>query len=76
VSATTASARGETSNFGSVRPRASSVIDPARIAISDLDFCYGDHRALIGIKLDLADRQAKLAWSIRPAAASPRCCGC
>ena len=37
--------------------RATTAINPARIAIGNLDFFYGDHRALKGIKLDLPDRQ-------------------
>ncbi|HEY0422899.1 MAG TPA: phosphate ABC transporter ATP-binding protein PstB [Rhodopila sp.] len=32
-------------------------MNPARIAISDLDFFYGDHRALKGIRLNLPERQ-------------------
>jgi phosphate transport system ATP-binding protein len=32
-------------------------MNPARIAIDNLDFFYGEHRALKGIKLDLPDRQ-------------------
>ena len=32
-------------------------MNKARISIDNLDFFYGDHRALKGIKLDLPDRQ-------------------
>ena len=44
-------------SFGSVQSRAQATINRARIAIDNLDFFYGDHRALKGIKLDLPDRQ-------------------
>jgi phosphate transport system ATP-binding protein len=46
-----------TSSFGGVQARAEAAMNPARIAIDNLDFYYGDHRALKGIKLDLPDRQ-------------------
>jgi phosphate transport system ATP-binding protein len=57
MSATAASGQGQSASFGGVQARVASVINPARIAISDLDFFYGDHRALKGIKLNLPDRQ-------------------
>jgi len=44
-------------SFGGVQARARSVMNPARIAIRNLDFFYGDHRALKGIALDLPERQ-------------------
>ena len=46
-----------TSSFGGVQARTETAINPARIAIDNLDFFYGDHRALKGIKLNLPDRQ-------------------
>jgi phosphate transport system ATP-binding protein len=57
MSATTASSQGQSGSFGGVQARAKAAMNPARIAISELDFFYGDHRALKGIKLDLPDRQ-------------------
>jgi phosphate transport system ATP-binding protein len=46
----------ETNRFVNVRG-ASVPINPARIAMRNLDFYYGDHRALKDINLDLPDRQ-------------------
>ena len=46
-----------TQSFGGVQARAETTLNKARIAISELDFFYGDNRALKGIKLDLPDRQ-------------------
>jgi phosphate transport system ATP-binding protein len=57
MSATTTSSQGQSGSFGGVQARAKAAMNPARIAISELDFFYGDHRALKGIKLDLPDRQ-------------------
>jgi phosphate transport system ATP-binding protein len=57
MSATTMSSQDQSSSFGGVQARATKSINPARIAINNLDFFYGDHRALKGIKLDLPDRQ-------------------
>jgi phosphate transport system ATP-binding protein len=57
MSATAASGQGQSSSFGGVQARSTTVINPACIAISDLDFFYGDHRALKGIKLNLPERQ-------------------
>jgi phosphate transport system ATP-binding protein len=56
MSANTMSSPGA-SSFGGVQARAEEVMNPARIAIENLDFYYGDHKALKGIKLDLPDRQ-------------------
>jgi phosphate transport system ATP-binding protein len=47
----------QSASFGGVQARSSETINPARIAIRDLDFFYGDHRALKGINLNLPDRQ-------------------
>jgi len=44
-------------SFGGVRGRAMSTMNEPRIAIRNLDFFYGDNRALKGISLDLPDRQ-------------------
>ena len=49
--------QSQSASFGGVQARATSAINPARIAIRNLDFFYGDHRALKGINLDLPDRQ-------------------
>ncbi len=57
MSMTTDPSEGQTASFGSVQTRAKNTINPARIAIEDLDFYYGDHKALKGIKLNLPDRQ-------------------
>jgi phosphate transport system ATP-binding protein len=57
MSATTMSSQDQSSSFGGVQARATTAINPARIAINNLDFFYGEHRALKGIKLDLPDRQ-------------------
>jgi phosphate transport system ATP-binding protein len=57
MSATAASGQGQSGLFGGVQAHGKVALNPARIAISDLDFYYGDHRALKGIKLDLPDRQ-------------------
>ena len=57
MSMTSDPSEGQTASFGSVQARAKSTINPARIAIEDLDFYYGDHKALKGIKLNLPDRQ-------------------
>ena len=57
MSMTSDPSEGQTASFGSVQTRAKNTINPARIAIEDLDFYYGDHKALKGIKLNLPDRQ-------------------
>jgi phosphate transport system ATP-binding protein len=57
MSATMAPSQGHSGSFGGVQARAKTAMNPARIAISELDFFYGDHRALKGIKLDLPERQ-------------------
>jgi phosphate transport system ATP-binding protein len=54
---TITSGQAASASFGNVRARATALINPPRIAISNLDFFYGDHRALKGIDLDLPDRQ-------------------
>jgi phosphate transport system ATP-binding protein len=47
----------QTGSFGGIQARSKTEINQARIAIRNLDFFYGDHRALKGIHLDLPDRQ-------------------
>lgn len=46
-----------TTSFGGLQARSEAVLNTARVAISNLDFFYGDNRALKEIKLDLPDRQ-------------------
>jgi phosphate transport system ATP-binding protein len=59
MSMTTGSTQGKNASFGGVRARADAnvAINTARISIRNLDFFYGDHRALKGITLDLPERQ-------------------
>jgi phosphate transport system ATP-binding protein len=47
----------QAASFGGVQARSAEAINQARIAIRNLDFFYGDHRALKSINLDLPDRQ-------------------
>jgi phosphate transport system ATP-binding protein len=54
---TTQPATNPSASFGGIQARASAAMNKARISIDNLDFFYGDHRALKGIKLDLPDRQ-------------------
>lgn len=46
-----------TQGFGGMQARSDAALNDARIAIKELDFFYGDHRALKGINLNLPDRQ-------------------
>lgn len=46
-----------TKGFGGMQARSDAALNDARIAIKELDFFYGDHRALKGINLNLPDRQ-------------------
>jgi phosphate transport system ATP-binding protein len=57
MSATAMSGQSQSGSFGGVRAQATAAMNAARIAIRNLDFFYGDHRALKGINLDLPDRQ-------------------
>jgi phosphate transport system ATP-binding protein len=57
MSATATSSQGQQGSFGGVQARATSTINPASISIRNLDFYYGDHRALKGIDLNLPERQ-------------------
>src|SRR6476661_5551588 len=49
--------QGANASFGGVQARSNAEIREARIAIRNLDFYYGDHKALKGISLNLPDRQ-------------------
>jgi len=44
-------------SFGGMQARSEAALNDARVAIRNLDFFYGDNRALKEIKLDLPDRQ-------------------
>ena len=44
-------------SFGGLQARSEAALNVARVAIRNLDFFYGDNRALKGINLDLPDRQ-------------------
>jgi phosphate transport system ATP-binding protein len=44
-------------SFAGVQAKAAGTINKARIAISELDFFYGDHKALKAIRLDLPEKQ-------------------
>jgi phosphate transport system ATP-binding protein len=57
MSMTTQPAQSQNASFGGVRAKATSTMNRPRISIDNLDFFYGDHRALKSIKLDLPDRQ-------------------
>lgn len=57
LSTETTSPAGGAKSFGGMQARSGAVLNNARIAIRNLDFFYGDNRALNGINLDLPDRQ-------------------
>jgi phosphate transport system ATP-binding protein len=46
-----------TKSFGGMQARSEATLNDARVAIRNLDFFYGDNRALKGINFDLPDRQ-------------------
>ena len=46
-----------TKSFGGMQARSEAALNTARVSIKNLDFFYGDNRALKGINLDLPDRQ-------------------
>ena len=52
---TTAEPGGQ--SFGGVQARSGAALNAPRIAIRNLDFFYGDNRALKGIHFDIPDRQ-------------------
>ena len=47
----------ENRGFGGVQARSEAAINPPRIAIRNLDFFYGENRALKAIDFDIPDRQ-------------------
>jgi phosphate transport system ATP-binding protein len=57
TSAGAQAARQAPGSFGGMTARSSAMMNPARIAIRDLNFFYGTNKALKGITLDLPDRQ-------------------
>ena len=57
MSATATSGESQTGSFGGIQARSNTAINQARISIRNLDFFYGDHRALKAINLELPDRQ-------------------
>lgn len=57
MSMTTEQSQSQVPSAGSFQARGGSAINPARISIDNLDFYYGEHKALKGIKLNLPDRQ-------------------
>jgi phosphate transport system ATP-binding protein len=57
LSTETQSQGAATTSFGGMQARSEAALNTARVAISNLDFFYGDNRALKEIKLDLPDRQ-------------------
>jgi phosphate transport system ATP-binding protein len=57
MSATATSGTTQNTSFAGVKARATTVINPARISIDNLDFFYGHHRALKAIGLHLPERQ-------------------
>ncbi len=56
TTADTAMAEAST-GFGGMQARSAAAINPPRVAIRDLEFFYGDNRALKGIDFDIPDRQ-------------------
>jgi phosphate transport system ATP-binding protein len=57
MSATTTSSQTSNSSFSGVQPRGKTAMNQAAISIRNLDFFYGDNRALKGVNLDLPQRQ-------------------
>ena len=57
MDATATSNQASSPSFGGVQARSTTAMNPACISIRNLDFFYGDHRALKGVNLDLPDRQ-------------------
>jgi len=57
MSTTTEQSNRTQASFGGLQARASSAMNEPRIAVRNLDFFYGDHRALKAITLDFPDRQ-------------------
>ena len=57
MSATATSSQGSNANFSGVQARGAKTLNSAAISISNLDFFYGENRALKGVNLDLPNRQ-------------------
>ena len=57
TTSTAGQARETGPNFSGVQGHGAATMNSARIAIQNLDFYYGDHRALKQINLDLPERQ-------------------
>jgi len=57
MSTTTDTQAAATQGFGGVQARSEAVLNAPRIAIRNLDFFYGDNRALKAIHFDIPDRQ-------------------
>jgi phosphate transport system ATP-binding protein len=53
----TGPAETATQGFGGVQARSAAALNAPRIAIKNLDFFYGDNRALKAINFDIPDRQ-------------------
>jgi phosphate transport system ATP-binding protein len=53
----TGQSQSQKASFGSIQASAHTLMNAARISMENLDFFYGDLRALKGIKLDLPERQ-------------------
>jgi phosphate transport system ATP-binding protein len=47
----------ELANFGGMQVSSTATLNATRVAIRNLDFFYGDNRALKGVSLDFPDRQ-------------------
>ena len=57
MSTTTEQSTRTQASFGGLQARATSAMNEPRIAVRNLDFFYGDHRALKSITLNFPDRQ-------------------
>ncbi len=57
MSATATSSQGSNASFSGVEARGAKTLNSAAISISNLDFFYGENRALKGVNLDLPNRQ-------------------
>ena len=57
MSATATSGQASNASFGGVQARGAKTLNSAAISISNLDFFYGESRALKDVNLDLPNRQ-------------------
>ena len=57
MSATETSGQGSNASFSGVQARGAQALNSAAISISNLNFFYGENRALKGVNLDLPNRQ-------------------